>query len=162
MHRALIAIASLSLFACRGDRAAARKVPADAKADTIGPPSRIIEPPTVLPLPRVPTPRPLRDELVDAGRGPRRTLRYHLEPTARSVVATARITSHAYDGGWADPVVLAPVGEGFEVTPTAGGPMVPVAVAASAGTLRAAGRSPRQASSDRLATASNARCTRGT
>lgn len=125
MHRALIAVASLSLVACRGDRATAHKVPADAEAATaaVGPPSRIIDPPTVLPLPRLPTPRLLRDELVDAGRGPRRTLRYHLEATARSVVATARITSHTYDVAWADPIALAPVIEGFEVAPTASGPI---------------------------------------
>jgi hypothetical protein len=71
--------------------------------------------------PRPPVPRILREELLDAGRGPRQRLRYRLAPPAHTLVATARVTSHGYEGGtWAEPITLAPVREGFAVDPSAG------------------------------------------
>lgn len=123
MRRALFVVALVA--ACRGhDRAPTR--PADAgpiAPSTTGPAVRSLEPPTRAPAHRTPMPRLVREELLSAGRGPRQRLRYRLAPTPSQVVATATVTSRGYDGAWQEPLTLAPVRDGFEVTPTADGPL---------------------------------------
>ena len=124
MRRALIVVASVSLVGCKGEPAP-RRAPADdaAPAVTQGPATRVVDSEPLPASPRPVLPRRTREELLEAGKGARRVLRYALAPAAQTLVARAQIQSHAFDGGWIDPVTLAPVREGFEVTPTAGGPV---------------------------------------
>lgn len=127
MRRTLLAIASVAVLACRGDRPARTRPPLDAATASpgagtgAGPVTRVLDDAPVPAAPRPPMPRRVSDELIETGRGPRRVLRYRLEPLAQTVTATARITSHGFDGAWSDPVTLAPVREGFEVQPATGG-----------------------------------------
>ena len=124
MRAALIAIASLGLLACRGHRAPPAKPPPDAgvgrgtgtgSSARLGPITSVIDPGVLPPRPRTPMPRRLHDELLAPGRGAKHPLRYRREPSTRTLIATARITSHGYAGAWSDPVTLAPVREGFDV-----------------------------------------------
>lgn len=128
MRAALIAIASLGLLACRGHRAPPAKPPPDAGAgtgtgsgDRLGPVTSVLDPGVVPARPRTPMPRRLHDELLAPGRGAKHQLRYRREPSTRTLIATARITSHGYAGAWTDPVTLAPVREGFDVEIAADG-----------------------------------------
>ncbi|HVV84598.1 MAG TPA: hypothetical protein VHE35_16130 [Kofleriaceae bacterium] len=128
MRRALIVLAGLSLAGCRGHHAAPANASDDAGAGagaagsaTVGPATRVLQPERHPPPPTTPMPRRVSEALLEAGAAPRRALRYRLEPAARTLTAISRITSHGYDGGWTDPVTLAPVHEGFEVTPAGGG-----------------------------------------
>jgi hypothetical protein len=121
VRAALIATATLAIAACKGDRRAPPAAP-PIDAAVAGPATRVLEPVTpATPIARPPMPRLLREELRDAGRAPRVKLRYRFAPVARTLTASARITSHGYDGAWSEPTALAPVREGFAVEPSGGG-----------------------------------------
>lgn len=126
MRGALIVLASVALAGCRGERAPG-KAPADDAAPVVtGPPSRIIDPTPLPAAPRPQLPRRMSEQLLDAGKGARRALRYRFEPTSRTTVASASIQSQGFDGAPTELVTLAPVREGFEATPRGDGGLVAV------------------------------------